>query len=515
MQPNKTLLTLALAASTTLAWAQANLSVKEPDSASTHNVSRFIYGQFAEHLGRCVYDGFWVSDSMNVPKKDRIRLDVVEALKRIKIPDLRWPGGCFADQYHWSDGIGPRAQRPTRVNTTWGMVTEDNSFGTAEFLELCSLIGCEPYIAGNVGTGTPQEMENWLEYLNFNGNSTLAKERAANGHPAPYKVSFWGVGNESWGCGGNMTPEYYTDQFKKYAEFCKDYPGTRLKRIASGPNADDYNWTEVCMKNIPYWSMYGLSLHYYTLVGDWGHKGSATQFDESAYFTALKKCMFMDTLIRKHSAIMDKYDPERHVSLSVDEWGIWTDAEPGTNPAFLFQQNSLRDALIAATTLNIFNNHSERVRMANLAQTVNVLQSLILTKGPQMVLTPTYHVFDLYQVHQDAKWLPIALQSPDYSFGGESIPAVNASATQDKSGAVHISLVNLDPSKKITVSASIASLNKTQVSGRVLTSGHFTDINSFDQPNKVKIEAFQDAKLQGGNLQVTLPPSSVVVLELK
>jgi alpha-L-arabinofuranosidase len=493
---------------------QVTLSIKAADT-SGHTISRFIYGHFAEDLGRCIYDGFWVGDSVNVPKQGRIRLDVVEALKRIKVPDLRWPGGCFADQYHWSDGIGPTAQRPTRVNTTWGMVSDDNSFGTHEFLELCSLIGCEPYIAGNVGTGTPQEMENWLEYLNYGGKSTLSDLRAANGHPAPYKVSFWGVGNESWGCGGNMTPEFYADQFKRYAEFCKSYPGAPLKKIASGPNVDDYNWTEVCMQRIPDWDMYGLSLHYYTVVGDWGHKGSATAFGEGDYFTAMKKCLFMDTLVRRHSAIMDKYDPHKHVALSVDEWGIWTDVEPGTRPAFLYQQNSLRDALLAATTLNIFNNHSDRVRMANLAQAVNVLQSLVLTKGNLMVLTPTYYVFDLYKVHQDAKWLALELHSPDYSFQGESIPAVNASASQDASGVVHISLVNLDPSRKITVAADIQALGKHAVSGQVLTSGHFTDVNTFEAPDKVHVAVFSGASINGATLGVTLPPSSVVVLELK
>ena len=514
MQLLRSIATLLLTAVATCALGQATVTVKAPD-ASSPTISRFIYGHFAEDLGRCIYDGFWVGDSVKVPRKGRIRLDVVEALKRIKVPDLRWPGGCFADQYHWSDGIGPAKQRPVRVNTSWGMITDDNSFGTHEFLELCELIGCEPYIAGNVGTGTPQEMENWLEYLNYGGKSTLALQRAANGHPAPYKVSLWGVGNESWGCGGNMTPEFYTDQFKRYGEYCKNYPGAPLKKIASGPNSDDYHWTEVCMQRISPWEMSALSMHYYTVAGDWNHKGSATAFGEDGYFTALRKCLFMDTLIQKHSAIMDKYDPEKHVALAVDEWGIWTDPEPGTNSSFLYQQNSLRDALIAATTLNIFNSHADRVRMANLAQAVNVLQSLILTRGTAMVLTPTYYVFDLYKVHQDARRLPIVLNSPDYTFQGQTIPAVNASASQDKDGLVHISLVNLDPSRAVTVSADVQDLHKGAVSGRVLTSEHFTDINTFEQPDKVKPGTFAGAQLSGGSLSVTLPPSSVVVLELK
>jgi alpha-N-arabinofuranosidase len=479
-------------------------------------ISRFIYGQFAEHLGHGIYGGFWVDKSLPVEKQDRIRMDVVNALKKIKIPSLRWPGGCFADEYHWRDGIGPTADRPRMVNTNWGGVTEDNSFGTHEFLKLCSLIGCEPYLAANVGSGTVEEMSKWIEYCNSNSNSTVAELRAKNGHPDPYKVTFWGIGNESWGCGGNMTPQFYSDQFKRYASFAKGYPGARLKKIASGPNADDYNWTDVIMKNIPNWMMWGISLHYYTIPsGDWGHKGSATSFSESEYFNTMVNCLKMDTLVTKHAAIMDKYDPKKRVALVVDEWGVWTDVEPGTNPGFLYQQNSLRDALIAATNLNIFNNHCDRVRAAALAQTVNVLQSLILTDKEKMLLTPTYYIFDLYKVHQDAKYLPIQLNAPDYVVDGKRIPAVNASASVDASGRIHVSLVNLDVHNNIAINASMGKLKWSGVTGQVLTSGNITDINTFDNPGKVSIKSFTGAKKQGDNLVVNLPPKSVVVLELE
>jgi len=470
-------------------------------------ISRNIYGHFSEDLGRCIYDGFWTGD--------HIRMDVVEALKKIKVPVLRWPGGCYADQYHWKDAIGPRADRKKTVNTTWGMVTEDNSFGTHEFLELCSLLGCQPYIAGNVGTGTPEEMENWLEYLNFNGHSTLADLRRKNGREEPWNVSFWGVGNESWGCGGDMTPEYYSNQYNRYSEFCKDYPGAPLKLIASGANSDDYHWTETIMKNISLNKTWGISTHYYTLSGGWYHKGSATQFGEDDYFKALASCLKMNEIVSKHSAIMDKYDPKKRVALVVDEWGIWTDAEPGTNPSFLYQQNSLRDALIAGTTLNIFNNHTDRVKMANLAQTVNVLQSLILTDKDKMLLTPTYYVFDLYKVHQDAKSLTVQIASPDYTYGTQHIPAVNVSASRDSNGVVHISLVNLDPSKKISIRTLLPGISFKSVEGQILTSGKYTDINTFDQPNKVKPAPFSGAKKQGEELAVELPAESIVVLELK
>ncbi len=493
--------------------AQKEVQLTVSTSPTDVLISKNIYGHFSEHLGRCIYDGFWVDSSLNIPKKDRLRLDIIEALKKINLPVLRWPGGCFADQYHWRDGIGK--ERPKRVNTTWGMVTDDNSFGTAEFLELCDLIGCEPYIAGNVGTGTPEEMSNWIEYLNYDGQSTLADLRRLNGHPKPYRVSFWGVGNESWGCGGDMTPDFYTDQYKRYASFCKNYPGTPMKKIASGSNADDYNWTETCMKKISAWQMWGISLHYYTVANNWDHKGSATKFGEDEYFKAVKKCQFMDELVTKHSAIMDKYDPAKKVSLCVDEWGIWTDVEPGTNPAFLYQQNSMRDAIIAATTLNIFNNHSDRVRLACLAQTVNVLQALVLTDKEKMILTPTYHVFDLYKVHQDASRLDVNFSSPDYVFNNDHIPALNASASKDKNGVIHISLVNADAHQPISISASLGNFQYKDINGRILHSVSFTDVNSFENPGMVKPAVFNGFKKQGDKLSIVLPPLSVVIIEIK
>lgn len=505
---------LALLGTSMLAQAQTEtqLTIKP---GGDQLVSKHIYGHFSEHLGRCIYDGFWVDENSTIPNKGRIRLDIVDALKKIKVPNLRWPGGCFADEYHWRDGIGPRNQRPKMVNTNWGGVTEDNSFGTHEFLDLCQMLDCEPYIAGNVGSGTVEEMAKWVEYLNFDGVSPMTAIRSQNGKEKPWKVAFWGVGNESWGCGGNMTPAYYSDLYRRYATYARNYPGAPLKKIASGANAGDYNWTETCMKNIGN-QMWGLTLHYYTLpTGNWGKKGSATDFDEAQYFSTMKNCLKMEELVTRHSAIMDKYDPKKKVALVVDEWGIWTDVEPGTNPGFLYQQNSLRDALIAGTTLNIFNNHSDRVKMANLAQTVNVLQALILTEKDKMVLTPTYHVFDLYKVHQDAKYLPISFTSPDYAVGDQKIPALNVSASQDASGAIHISLVNLDPNKKIALSTALDGLKWSSVSGQILTSAKLTDVNTFKDANKVHNTKFTGAKKSGNSLKVELPAQSVVVLELK
>ena len=494
--------------------AQTNVVIDAANSTNT--ISRHIYGHFSEHLGRCIYDGFWVNDSMNVPKKDRIRLDIVEALKKIKVPNLRWPGGCFADEYHWRDGIGSRKERPYMVNTNWGGVSEDNSFGTHEFLDLCTLLNCEPYIAGNVGSGTVEEMAKWVEYLNSDAKSTMTDLRKQNGRNEPWRVKFWGVGNESWGCGGNMTADFYADQYKRYAVYCRNYTNAPLIKIASGANSSDYNWTETLMKNVGPGRMWGLTLHYYTIPsGSWGKKGSATAFDEKEYFNTMKNCLVMEDLVTRHSTIMDKYDPAKKTALVVDEWGIWTDVEPGTNPGFLYQQNSLRDAIIAGTTLNIFNNHSDRVRMANLAQTINVLQALILTKGNQILLTPTYHVFDLYKVHMDAKKLNINFKSPDYTNGDSKIPALNISASQDSTGAVHITLVNIDPTKPISLNTVLPGIKFKTVTGQILTSKKLTDINTFENPNNIKIVSFNGAKKMGEELVVDLPAQSVVMLELK
>jgi alpha-N-arabinofuranosidase len=481
---------------------------------SKYTISRHIYGHFSEHLGHCIYGGYFVDENSTIPNTRRIRTDIVDALKKIHIPNLRWPGGCFADEYHWNDGIGLRANRPKMVNTHWGGVTEDNSFGTHEFLDLCEMLGTEPYICGNLGSGTVEEMSKWVEYLNFDGVSPMAELRKQNGHEKPWKVQFWGVGNENWGCGGNMTAEFYADQYRRYATYARNYGDTKLMKIAGGANSFDYHWTETLMKNVPLNMMWGISLHYYTLAGDWSKKGSATTFGESEYFSALKACLRMEELVTKHSTVMDRYDPEKRVALAVDEWGIWTDVEPGTNPGFLFQQNSLRDALIAASTLNIFNNHSDRVRMANLAQTVNVLQALILTDKEKMLLTPTYHVFDLYQVHQDAALIPLTIHTKDYVFGTEKLPALNASASRDKDGNIHLTIVNIDPANAIDLQVDVPGTQSLKASAQILTSDKFTDHNTFEKPGTLKPVAFAGVKKTGDSVGMKIPAKSLVVITL-
>jgi alpha-N-arabinofuranosidase len=477
-------------------------------------ISRHIYGHFSEHLGHCIYGGYWVGEESSIPNTRGIRNDVVKALKDIQIPNLRWPGGCFADEYHWMDGVGPRDKRPRMINTHWGGVTEDNSFGTHEFLDLCEQLGCEPYISGNLGSGSVEEMSKWVEYITFDGESPMSNFRKQNGREKPWKVKFWGVGNESWGCGGNMTPEFYADQYRRYATFCRNYGDNHLFKIACGANEGNYAWTETLMKNAGN-QMQGLSLHYYTLPKTWGDKGSATQFDEAEYFTTIQKTLHMEELLTKHSTIMDKYDARKRIGLMVDEWGTWYNVEPGTNPGFLYQQNTLRDAIIAGINLNIFNTHCDRVKMTNIAQTINVLQAVILTDKEKMLLTPTYWVYYLYKVHQDATLLPISFTSAAYELNGKKIDAVSVSASKDSSGKIHITLVNIDPNRAQNIETELRGFTVQKVAGKILTSGKINDYNSFDKQNLLSVKDFNGAKFSGGKLTVSLPAKSVVMLEIE
>jgi alpha-N-arabinofuranosidase len=481
------------------------------------SINKNIYGHFAEHLGHCVYGGLYVGDNnKSIPHNNGIRLDIVDALKKLKVPALRWPGGCFADGYHWMDGIGPKDKRKHTENTAWGNVREDNGFGTNEFLQLCEMLNAAPYLALNMGSGTVQESSDWVKYVNHaNGSSYLTDLREQSGQTKPWNVKFWGVGNESWDCGGNMTVEYYINEYKKYATAISSYGNSEgLFRIAVGPGTEDYNWTEALMRHIPSKLIEGISVHHYSVI-NWSNKGSATQFTEQEYFTTMEQAWRMEKFISKNSEVMDKHDPKKRVALIVDEWGGWYETEPGTNKHFLFQQNSMRDAMIAGLTLNIFNNHADRVRMANLAQIVNVLQAVILTKEEKMVLTPTYHVMEMYNVHQDALMLPLTVISNDYILGDRKMKAVSASASRDKNGITHISLTNIDAAKEQKISIDPGNIKATAVSGRILTSGKIQDHNSFEKPHAVVPKAFTNVKLHNNQLELTLPPCSVVVLELK
>jgi alpha-N-arabinofuranosidase len=479
-------------------------------------INKNIYGHFAEHLGHCIYDGFYVGDTNRViPNTDGVRNDVIAALRKMKIPALRWPGGCFADTYHWKDGVGPKDKRPAMVNRWWGGVTEDNSFGTHDFLNMCERLGADPYISGNVGSGAVQELSDWVQYVNFDGKSLMSDWRVKNGREKPWHVKYWGIGNEAWGCGGNMTAEYYANIYRQYATFMTGWSNTdKIFRVASGGNSDDYHWTEVLMRDIPHNMLEGVGLHHYAVI-DWNNKSSATYFTEQQYFASLTKALFMEELVTRHSAIMDRYDPQKKIALVVDEWGGWYDVEPGTNPGFLYQQNTMRDAMISGVTLNIFNNHADRVRMANLAQTINVLQAVILTNKEKIILTPTYHVMEMYNVHQNATLLPISLSSENYNLGGKGLPSLSASASKDSAGLIHVSITNINAEKPESVSISLEGANCKKVTGRILTAAKLQDHNTFNDPDKIVPQSFSGAVLKDNVINVTIPPFSVVVLELK
>lgn len=509
----QTILCLALCLSFPL-MAQREATVAIHPEQGKQVIPKEIYGQFAEHLGSCIYGGLWVGEDSPIPNTKGYRNDVLEALRKLKVPVLRWPGGCFADEYHWMDGIGPQENRPRLVNNNWGGTVEDNSFGTHEFLNLCELLGCEPYVCGNVGSGSVEELAKWVEYMTAEQGGPMAKLRKENGREKPWKVKYIGVGNESWGCGGNMRPEYYADLYRRYSTYCRNYDGNQLFKIASGASDYDYNWTEVLMRNVG-GRMDGLSLHYYT-VNNWEDKGSATEFTDEDYYETIGKCREIEDVLRRHIAIMDKYDPQKQIGLMVDEWGTWWDEEPGTISGHLFQQNTLRDALVAALTLDIFHRYTDRVRMTNIAQIANVLQAMVLTDGDRMLLTPTYHVFEMYNVHQGATFLPLELTCERRIVRRDRIvPMVSATASRDKEGVIHISLSNIDLNEAQVVTISLDNLPVRSVNGRILTSARIGDHNTFDRPDLVKPEDFKGAKLTSGGLRVELPAKSVVTLTVR
>lgn len=486
------------------------------------HIQKELQGHFSEHLGRCIYEGLYVGENSPIPNKNGIRKDVVEALKEMGLPVLRWPGGCFADEYHWMDGIGPKESRKKMINTHWGGVVEDNSFGTHEYMELCEQLGCETYINGNVGSGSVREMSEWVEYMTFEGVSPLADLRAKNGHKDAWKVDYFGVGNENWGCGGNMRPQYYGDLYRQYQTYIRNYKSNApIKKVCCGANGDDAHWTEEVLKTTfdhtqpsQHGFMDGLSLHYYTITHDWTNKGSATNFDEKEYFMTLNRTLFMDPLIRKHSAIMDQYDPEKKIGMVIDEWGTWFDVEPGTNPGFLYQQNTMRDALVAGINLNIFNKHCDRVKMANIAQLVNVLQSVILTEGEKMVKTPTYHVFNMYQCHQDAELVDSTIETKTIGLEDAfKVPNLHESVSIGTDGKLHLTLVNLSLTEASTVDTVMVDTKVNDASGTILTN-RMDAHNTFDAPNTVHTEEFKDFSVKDGNVKLTIPPCSVLHMEM-
>jgi alpha-N-arabinofuranosidase len=515
-----------LAAALTVPLLPAQKVALSVDTSKTGaKIDRNIFGQFAEHLGHGIYDGIWVGPDSSIPNTRGIRNDVVAALKAIKVPNVRWPGGCFADEYHWRNGVGAPSQRVVTLNPNWGGVTEPNTFGTHEFMDFLGQIGAEAYISANIGSGTPREAAEWLEYLTAPQSTTLAKERAANGHPAPYKIRYLGIGNESWDCGGNMTPDYYLSQLKIYSRFVRNFnPAQQDKdqmlKIAVGPGGGEprwTEWTEAMMKAYQQhtwsWDINGLSLHSYTVV-KWPPSYKSVGFGETEYSQILKNTLDMESLIGKHSAIMDKYDPEKKVALVVDEWGGWYAPLPGSNPGFLVQQNSLRDAVLAALNLNIFARHADRVRMANIAQMINVLQAMIMTDKEKMVLTPTYYVFKMYVPFQDATLVPVIFDAGTYTHGDVTLPRVDAIAAKDRSGKLWLELTNLDPNETTEVVANLRGISAKSAVGETLTASKVDSVNSFDAPNMVVPKPVA-AKVQDNKLSLKLEPKSVTVISIE
>ena len=527
----KLLLSTAIALATSLTASAQTVKATIHADQGKNKINKEIYGQFSEHLGSCIYGGLWVGEGSPIPNINGYRKDVFEALKKLQIPVLRWPGGCFADDYHWMDGIGPRENRPSLRNNNWGGTIEDNSFGTHEFLNLCEMLGCEPYISGNVGSGTVKEMAQWVEYMTSDGDTPMARLRRQNGRDKAWHVKYFGIGNEAWGCGGNMTPEYYSDEYRKFNTYLRDQGQNKLYRIASGASDYDYNWTEVLMKKIGT-MMQGVSLHYYTCSGWDGPKGSAINFDNDQYYWALGKCLEIEEVIKKHKAIMDEADPEGKIGLLVDEWGTWWDEEPGTIPGHLYQQNALRDAFVAALSLNVFHKYTDRVKMANIAQVVNVLQSMILTDQEgtgHMVLTPTYHVFEMYTPFMEATHLLLDLDSEVIAVSKEyykekkgardagyrPCPLLSASAAKTKDGSIVLAITNVSLDKDKAVEFQIPGFTAKSVTGRILTSKRVDDYNDFKHPDVVAPKEFKDAKLNKGVLSLNVPAKSLIVLTLK
>jgi len=468
-------------------------------------INKEIYGNFAEHLGRCIYDGIYVGENSSIPNVRGMRTDIVDALKHIKLPVLRWPGGCFADEYHWKDGIGPKKNRKKMINTHWGGAVEDNSFGTHEFLDFCDQVGCEPYVNGNLGSGSVQEMSEWVEYMTFDGVSPMSALRKENGRDEPWKVKYFGVGNENWGCGGNMRPEYYADEYRRYQTYVRNYGDNKIYKIACGACDFNYKWTDVLMSGARLF-MSGLSLHYYTITRAWDKKGSADDFTESEYYTTLKKALMMDELVANHSRIMDLHDPGKMVGMIIDEWGTWFDSAPGQG--VLYQQNTMRDALVASVSLNIFNKHCDRVKMANIAQMVNVLQAVILTEGEKMVLTPTYHVFDLYQKHQDADLIDSYIETSFTGTEESQVPDLHVSASQ-KDNEVHITIANLSAGKNKKIDMELPGFNANKVSARILT-GAINAHNDFTNTGKIKPADFTGIAKTAFGYEFTIPECSVM-----
>jgi alpha-N-arabinofuranosidase len=465
-----------------------------------------LHGHFAEHLGSCVYGGLWVGKNSKVPNINGHRKLAVEYLRELGVPVLRWPGGCFADDYHWRDGIGPIAKRPKRVNIHWGGYVEDNSFGTHEFIELCRQIGAEPYLAGNVGSGSPHEMRDWVEYCNYPGGSDLSQERAANGSREPFRVRYWGVGNESWGCGGNMKAEEYAALYRQFSVYLKEFGGTKPFLIASGPSGADVRWSRGLLDNLQGELPDGLSMHYYEGGGEESTRFKVAQMNEQlAIFADVEKA------ILQQRAVLDGYREGRRVGLVLDEWGAWDHIVEADEKRYgaLWQQGTIRTALAAGLGLNLFNRMADKLYMCNIAQIVNVLQSLLLTEGAESdkcVRTTTYHAFALFKAHRGKTAVRADVQNPE-TFG------LTVSASMAEKELV-LSLVNPHSETDLRVECSLAGVTAKQGSAGMLHDADLNACNTFEKPNNVVPQKLP-LSIDGSRVQLDLPRMSVATAVVK
>jgi len=487
----------------------AKLTVRLDDPIGT--LSPMLYGHFAEHLGRCIYEGFWVGEDSAIPNTRGIRNDTVAALRKLRAPVIRWPGGCFADDYHWRDGIGPRDERPRRMNLWWHD-EESNHFGTHEFIDLCRQAGAEPYICLNVGSGTPEEAAGWVEYCNYEGNTARSQERAANGHPEPFGVRYWGVGNENWGCGGRFYPDDYAREYRRFACYLRGR-GRPIELVACGHTGADWNrrFLETLgdLRFIDH-----LSIHRYYKCGD------AVDFSDTEYYNLYPRALQVEADILEAATALQLYNKTgRKIGVIVDEWGVWHPEARGDSG--LYQRNTLRDALVAAAVFDVFNRHADKVTMANIAQTINVLQCVAQTEGEAMWLTPTYHAFDLYKDHMGNASLRLDLDDvPTFrarAGDGKVVepPLVSASASVDderKTLIVTFQNVDLEEACECVVRLRGGSVDKA--TAKILTASDVRDHNGPEALNKVRPKRFQlDAKAR--TLRATVPRHSLVAAKVK
>ncbi|MBI4877857.1 MAG: alpha-N-arabinofuranosidase [Acidobacteria bacterium] len=462
-----------------------------------------LHGHFAEHLGSCVYGGLWVGKNSPVPNLNGHRKQAVDYLKALGIPVLRWPGGCFADDYHWRDGIGPLARRPKRVNIHWGNYTEDNSFGTHEFVELCRLIGAEPYFAGNVGSGTPRELRDWVEYCNYPAGSTLSDERAANGSPEPFRIRYWGVGNENWGCGGRMTPEEYATHYRRFAGYMRNF-GTPPYLVACGPNSNDIRWTRGFMDSMQGRGYpHGFALHYYQNM-----RVEPTKFTADNAAAQLTKFADMEKAIVQQRALLDSYDPERRVGLLIDEWGVWDGMIPAEEKKYgrLWQQNTLRSAVGAALGLNVFHRHAGKLVMGNIAQTVNVLHAMLLAYEDKCIRTPSYYAFELAKPHR-------AKTAVRAETGDSSPLGLSVSASRQDNELV-LTLINPRHDTPLKAACRLSSGRAASATARILHHENFNAANTFEQPDLV-VPRPHAAAAEGSRVTIDLPPMSIVTASVR